>query len=90
MILVLSLCVLGILPDKRMDGDVTYSLRMMLLIAKKYIPVCLLRPQLPNIMHLRDEVKQVFTVETITARLQLNVQRFTKTWWPLIQAMPDL
>lgn len=40
-------CILGILPNKRMGGDVTYLLRIMPLIAKKIITVFLVEASAP-------------------------------------------
>lgn len=73
-----ALYILSILPDKRMDGDVIHLFRIMLFIAKIIIKVCWLILQPPNIMQWRVTVKKVFTMEKITARLQLNVHRFQK------------
>lgn len=86
----LALYILGIVPDNVIDGNLTSLLRILLLIAKKTITASWLKPQPPSITEWRERVKNVFTMEKITARLQFKSDRFEQRWLPVIQTMSEL
>ena len=85
-----AIVLLGIPPDNEMDGNTIYLLKILLLIAKKMITVSWLKPQPPSISQWRERIKNVLTMEKLTAKLQLKVDTFNRKWAPIIFAMNDL
>ena len=64
--------------------DQCYMLHILLMIAKKIITINWMKPSPPTIAQWIQKVRQVNTMENMTAILQLKVPIFVRRWTPVI------
>ena len=74
------LFLLGAIPTDTYDSDQRYILRILLLIAKKIITVNWENAKSPTIIQWKHRLKQVYTMERMTASLQIKMDSFTQRW----------
>lgn len=71
---------LGAIPQETYSSDQRYMLRILLLIAKKMITVNWKDPKPPTINQWVQRLKRVYTMERMTASLQLKMDTFEQRW----------
>ena len=76
--------ILGVIPEGAMDKTKGYLLHILLLVARKMITTSWLKPLLPTLRQWRDRLLMVFSMEKITARLQMKSDVFVNRWTPVI------
>lgn len=74
---------LGAIPQETYSSDPRYMLQILLLIAKKMITVNWKDPNPPTITQWVQRLKMVYTMEQMTASLQLIMDTFEQ-WWNCI------
>ena len=71
---------LGSIPKDLGDTDRRYILRILLIIARKMITVNWKTVNTSSITQWRQRLKQVHTMEKMTAKLQMKTDTFTRRW----------
>lgn len=74
------LFLLGAIPKDSYDPDQRYILRILLLIAKKMITVNWREVKPPTIDQWTERLKYVYTMERMTAVLQMTLDNFEQRW----------
>ena len=82
--------ILGDTPAVIDSQNQKYLLGVMLLIAKQVITVLWRKEMPPNVQQWRERLKNVYLMESITAKLQLRTDAFNIIWKPVLLQMPRL
>ena len=76
--------IIGLVPEGLADKQVVCILHMLLLVARKMITLSWLQPLPPTINQWHERVLKVYTMEKITAKLQMKYDVFLRNWAPVI------
>ena len=76
--------ILDLVPDGAMDKKKAHLVSILLLIARKMITICWLKPLPPTIHQWKERLKTVFLMEKITAKLHCRLIPFLTLWAPVI------
>lgn len=75
-----KLFLLGIIPKDVYNAEQRYTLRILLLVAKKMITVNWRDVKPPTIGQWTQRLKNVYLMERMTASLQLKMDTFDRRW----------
>jgi hypothetical protein len=82
--------ILGKTPGNTTSKNQAYLIWVLLLIAKKMITVLWRNVKTPTFQQWRVRVKNVYLMESITAKLQLKTDAFIAKWEPVILQLQRL
>lgn len=72
------------IPENLLSKDQHHMLHILLMIARKIITINWMKPSPPTIAQWIQKIKQVRTMENMTAILQLKLPVFVRRWSPVI------
>ena len=72
------------IPENLLSKDQYYMLHILLMTAKKMITVNWMQPCAPTKAQWIQKIKQIHTMENMTAILQFKVPLFIRRWAPVI------
>lgn len=75
--------IFGVLPCDYLSKDKMYLFRILVLVAKKMITISWLKPLPPTVEQWKERLTKVYTMEKITACLNLTMDHFKRRWDPL-------
>lgn len=70
-------------PDGSYNRNQKHLLHILLMTARKMVTVKWMNPQSPTIIEWKQRLKEVYVLESLTARLQLRSDVFGRRWSPI-------
>lgn len=74
---------LDIFPDN-LSQDQSFLLHLLLMMARKMITICWLKPEPPTIAQWTQKIRKVYLMERLTAHVQLKTPAFERRWGPIM------
>ena len=76
--------VLGVLPCDFLCKEKMYLFKVIIMVARKMITMSWCKPLPPTVDQWKERLLRVYTMEKITAKLNLDMALFKRRWTPLI------